>query len=80
MGYQRVTEIPYSKLEEFVDRCVKRYGARKTFGRIHAQIIFRKNAKDPDIIADRRKFEKMRDILTQKYSWEKANGWRTIRK
>lgn len=80
MGYKRVTEIPDRKLETFIDRCVKRYGARRTFGRIHAQIILRLHAKNPDVIADRRKFEKMRDILTEKYSWEKVNGWRTVKK
>lgn len=76
MGYHRVADVPESRLEEFVDRLVKTYGARAAFGRIHAMVILRKRAQ-PEA---RERFERMREILTSKYGWRKVNGFRTVEK
>ena len=46
MGYDRVSDIPKSKRDEYADRLVKKYGAKRAFGMAHAQVIFRKRTND----------------------------------
>jgi len=77
MGYERTTDVPYDKIDEFAKKLVERYGAREAFYMAHAQVIFRKNK--PKLEADRKKFEAIRESINKQYDWKKVNGWRTIK-
>lgn len=44
MGYERVTDIPKSKIPEYARRLVERYGWRSAWMKVKAQVIFRKRA------------------------------------
>lgn len=63
MGYEYVTDIPDSKINEFVDKLVKRYGEKKARGMIWAQVMFRKREKNHS----KSKFEKMYEAWQKKY-------------
>lgn len=68
MGYEKATEVPDSKLDEFVERLVERYGERRALGMINAQRIFRKRMADHG----KSKFQKMYEIWQKKYA---GGGW-----
>jgi K+ transporter len=77
MGYEKTTDVPYDKIDEFSKKLVERYGARESFYMAHAQVIFRKNK--PKLEADRKKFEAIRESIDKQYDWRKVNGYRTIK-
>jgi K+ transporter len=77
MGYEKTTDVPYDKIDEFAKKLVERYGAREAFYMAHAQVIFRKNK--PELASDRKKFEAIRESIDKQYDWKKVNGWRTVK-
>jgi hypothetical protein len=68
MGYNKVTEIPDSKIDDFVEKLVKAYGEREAFGMIQAQRVFRKRRQDEA----KRKFDLMYEAWRRKYA---GGGW-----
>jgi hypothetical protein len=67
MGYDKVSHIPDSKIPEFVDKLVRRYGERETFGMIQAQRVFRKRTD-----GTKEKFDLMYEAWRRKYA---GGGW-----
>ncbi len=68
MGYDRVIDIPNSKIPEFVDRLVDRYGRADAIRMINAQVVFRKRM--PDDYAGKKKFLLMKEYYMEHYSSE----------
>jgi len=65
MGYERVSDIPHNKLDDFSRKLVNKYGARKAFGMIQAQVLYRKSQPRDK---SRKKFLYMRNYMGNKYS------------
>ncbi|MHA1333224.1 MAG: hypothetical protein ACTSPL_04015 [Candidatus Odinarchaeia archaeon] len=63
MGYERVSDIPTTKLKEYSKKLVKKYGAKTAFGMAHAQVVFRKRMRD----GAKSKFQKIRDYIAELY-------------
>jgi hypothetical protein len=76
MGYERVTDIPDSKIDEYARRLVEAYGAKRAFGMAHIQAVYRMN--EPSQAEARRKFEAIRDSIDKQFDWRKTNGYITV--
>ena len=63
MGYERVTDIPDTKLKEYAKRLVNAYGAKRAFGMTHAQVVLRKRTQPQH----RKKFEKIEHHIAEMY-------------
>ncbi|RLJ01003.1 MAG: hypothetical protein DRP11_05155 [Candidatus Aenigmatarchaeota archaeon] len=66
MGYKRVSDIPYDKLDDYARRLVRRYGAKRAFNMVNIQVVFRKRMRN----SAKLKFEKIRDYIADKYGKE----------
>jgi len=46
MSYERFSDIPYAKLDEYAEKLIEHYGPLKAFRMAHIQTIFRKHIKN----------------------------------
>ncbi|RLI31664.1 hypothetical protein DRO56_04895 [Candidatus Bathyarchaeota archaeon] len=71
LGYiregQHIDDIPLSKIDDFALDLAKAVGPARAWRMFHAQIIYRKNATEPNVVRFRRKMERARDAIARAY-------------
>ncbi|MDG7016677.1 MAG: hypothetical protein JRM82_04795 [Nitrososphaerota archaeon] len=59
MGHANATKVPDDEIDGFVRRLVDRYTERSARGMVQSQVNFRANSRNPKVVKDREKFERM---------------------
>ena len=71
LGYIRegqcIDDIPLSKIDDFALDLAKAVGPARAWRMFHAQVVFRKNATEPNVVRFRRKMERARDAIAKAY-------------
>jgi len=82
LGYikkgQRIDDIPYRDIDDFALDLAEAVGPERAFRMFHAQVVLRQNRTEPEIVRFRRKMERARDAIADKYGSE-LTPWKAIR-
>jgi hypothetical protein len=87
LGYikkdERISDIPLSRIDDFALDLAEAVGPRRAYRMFHAQVVLRQNMRDKASVQFRRKMERARDAIADKYESELApveaiSAWKSM--